>query len=108
MNNSHDAKGRISSQTDVLGRITKQTYDTFGRCLRTEFPDSRDDSANTYTLFLQFTYDVSGNLASYANSIADTTRTEYNVFQQPTRIIHADGTVLLHIYYKNGTLDQNH
>lgn len=104
--NTYDSKGRITSQTDFLGRTTYQSYDAFGRCIQTQFPETKDESEHVYTPCVDFTYDVSGNLASHTNPRRETTRTEYNVFQKPTLITRADGTKILHFYYKNGMLSK--
>ncbi len=102
--NTYDCKGRVLSQTDFLGNVTYQTYDTFGKCIKTEFPEVKDEEGNVYTPTIHFTYDVVGNLTSHTNPKGETTQTEYNVYGKPIRIVRPDKTVLLHIYNKNGTL----
>jgi len=102
--NTYDCKGRIVSQTNFEGNSTIQTYDTFGRCLTTDFPSAIDETGAEYIPQIHFEYDISGNLISTTNPKGETTRTEYNVFRNPTRIFKPDGTILTHTYYKNGTL----
>ncbi|MES2199810.1 MAG: hypothetical protein V4489_06550 [Chlamydiota bacterium] len=101
---TYDCKGRVLSQTDFLGNVTWQTYDTFGKCIKTEFPEVKDEEGNIYTPTIHFTYDVIGNLTSHTNPKKETTQTEYNFYGKPIRIVRPDETVLLHIYNKNGTL----
>jgi RHS repeat-associated protein len=101
---TYDPKGRVRSQTDAKGNTTFQSYDSFGRCLKTEFPTAKDEEGKAYTPTITFTYDIQGNLASSTTPKGETTQTLYNVLRKPTRIQQADGTVLTHTYHKCGTL----
>ncbi|MCX6991324.1 MAG: hypothetical protein NTX49_09745 [Chlamydiae bacterium] len=101
---SYDSKGKLLFQTDSQGRTTKQNYDTFGQCISSELSEATDESGDTYTPQILFSYDAHGNLASTTNPKGEVTYTEYTSLRKPYRIIHADGAVTSHVYNKNETL----
>jgi RHS repeat-associated protein len=101
---TYDAKGRVTSQTDFSGRVTRQEYDVLGKCTATEFPIVKDDKEEVYHPRILFGYDACGNVVSHTNPRGETTHTIYNVFQKPISVTRADGTITRHIYHKNGTL----
>jgi len=100
----YDTKGRLLSQTDHKGNTTFQHFDEFGRCLRTDFPQVKDENGQPYTPFVQFSYDVLGNMISHTTPKGETTSTLYNTLRKPTKIIYPDGTKINHTYNKNGSL----
>ncbi len=102
----YDAKGNLLSQTDSRGNVTEQFYNAFGKCIRTRFPVSVDQEGSSYTPAVTFEYDLQGNLSSTSVLEGGTTQTIYNTLRKPVQIIQADGTVLRHRYYKDGTLAQ--
>ena len=102
----YDAHGNLLSQTDSKGNVTEQSYNAFGRCIRTQFPASLDQESNSYTPAVTFTYDLQGNVTSTSVLEGGTTQTIYNTLRKPIKIIQADGTVVFHRYCKDGTLAQ--
>ncbi len=101
---NYDAHGNLKSQIDSKGNRTEQSYDAFGRCVKTQFPATWDKEGNPYSPVVNFAYDIQGNLSSSSVSEAGTTQTLYNTLRKPVQIIHPDGTVLSHRYNKEGTL----
>jgi RHS repeat-associated protein len=99
-------KGWIIEQEDFLGNTTKQEYDSFGKCILTQFADVKDERGNPYTPIIYFTYDVVGNLVSHTNPKGETTKTWYNALQKPTLVLYPDGTKVEHIYNRNGSLSE--
>ncbi len=100
----YDSKGRLLSQTDAKGNTTVQCYDSFGRCIQTQFPDSQDENGKTYSPIIHFSYDLQGNLTSTTTPAGATAQTFYNLFRKPIREIQADGNAITHLYNTNGTL----
>ncbi len=104
--NTYDSKGRVLTQTDHKGNITKQTYDCFGRCLETRMPNVKDEQSHAFSPSIQFGYDLQGNLVFSKAPKGETTKTSYNTLGKPIRIIHPDDSEIHHRYNKNGTLAQ--
>jgi RHS repeat-associated protein len=102
----YDAHGNLLAQTDSRGNATEQFYNEFGRCIRTQFPISCDQEGHCYIPTVTFAYDLQGNIASTSVLEGGTTQTLYNTLRKPVEIIQADGTVLCHRYFKEGTLEQ--
>jgi RHS repeat-associated protein len=100
----YDAKGRILSETDSFGNTTLQTYDAFGKCTQTQFSPVKTADGGVCAPTAHFTYDEFGNLASHTSPKDETTSTVYNALRKPIQITQADGTVISHLYNKNGTL----
>jgi YD repeat-containing protein len=103
---TYDAHGNLLSQTDSKGNTTEQFYNAFGRCIRTQFPAALDQEGSPYTPVVTFAYDLQGNLSSTSILEGGTTQTLYNTLRKPVQIIQADGTIVCHRYFKDGTLAQ--
>jgi len=99
----YDIHGNLSSQTDSKGNATNQSYNTFGKCLDTQFPISLDHEGNPYLPTVTFAYDLQGNLTSTSVLGGGTTQTSYNTLRKPVKIIHADATIVRYRYSKEGT-----
>lgn len=100
----YDPKGRLISQTDPRGNTTTQRYDSFGKCIETQFPKIQNAKGEVYHPLARFTYDDTGNLASTTTGEATVTRTLYNTLRKPILITHPDETQTRHIYNKTGNL----
>lgn len=100
----YDAKGRLITQVDRSGNRMEQTYDAFGRCLETRFPETLDENGSLYCPAVQFEYDIQGNIIAQKSPQGEVTRTSYNSLRHPVRIMQADGTQILHFYNTNSTL----
>ena len=96
---TYDPKGRVLSLTDERGNSTTHTYDSFGNRIKTTLPKS----GGHFPTF-HFKYDINNNLIYTRAPAGEETHTSYNIFQNPTEIIQADGTKVLYVYNKNGTL----
>ncbi|NGX40178.1 MAG: tRNA(Glu)-specific nuclease WapA [Chlamydiae bacterium] len=105
---TYDSKGRLLEKTDENGNVTRQTYDCFGHCLETRFPDTLDENQEEYTPTLAFGYDPQGNLMTSTNPKGVQTRTEYNVLRKPTLEIQPDGSELRHVYNTNSSVAETH
>lgn len=103
---SYDTKGRLLTQIDSQGRTTKQSYDAFGQCIRSELTQATDENGETYTPEILFTYDAHGNLTSTTNPKGEVTHTEYTSLRKPYRITHADGAITTHFYNTNETIQK--
>jgi len=101
---SYDSKGRLLSQKDTFDNTTSQIYDSFGQCLQTTFPETKDEEGQQYSPYAQFSYDAQGNLASSTTPQGETTKTWYQAWRKPYRILQPDGSEIWHTYNKCGTL----
>jgi len=77
---THDAFGRVASQTDGRGGTTSFTYDNADRLLTTSFSDSTPTVTNTY--------DANGN----QKTVASATGTITNTYDQQNRLISTANT----------------
>jgi RHS repeat-associated protein len=102
----YDAHGNLLSQTDAKGNTIEQLYNAFGRCIKTQFPVALDQEGSPYSPAVIFTYDLQGNLSSTSVLEGGTTQTFYNTLRKPVQIVQADGTLVCHRYFKDGTLAQ--
>ena len=61
---TYTSDGQLDTITDANGNLTKYTYDTFGRPLRTYFPDKTTVGSYSTSDYEQLAYDNFGRLAS--------------------------------------------
>lgn len=101
---NYDTKGRVLSETDANGNVIRHAYDDFGHLIKTLFPQSTDENNNAYIPEVIFSYDIQGNLASTTLPRGETTKTWYNVWRKPIRIINPDNSEIRHYYAKDGLL----
>jgi RHS repeat-associated protein len=115
---TYDALGRITSRTDALGNLTKYEYDVkkgstgclscsasalptriispSGRITERSYDADRHLLSETIAAGTQaaattvHVYDLAGNRLSTTDALGRTTRYEYNVANQPIKIIHPD------------------
>ncbi|HEY6830122.1 MAG TPA: hypothetical protein VI259_24880, partial [Gemmatimonadaceae bacterium] len=117
----YDSAGRLKTLTDPLGRLDRFTYDSAGRVIKRTLPDLRE---------IAYSYDANGNVssitppgrsphslttdsrdlgASYsppAGALATpSTRLEYNLDRQVTRILRPDSLAVDLRYDAAGRLD---
>lgn len=84
-----DEVGAKTAQVDALGRRTQWQVDALGRPIAQVRPDGSADAT---------TYDGKGNVATYRDYLGNTTRYEYNAFDQLTRQTLADGSSIRFAY----------
>ena len=101
-----DEKGRLLSECDCRENLTSQSYDAFGNCICTQFPDVVDEKGGRYTPTLHFSYDTQGNLTETATPGKESTKNFYTTLRKPWRIIQPDQTEVRHAYESNGNLVQ--
>lgn len=117
----YDSAGRLKSLTDPLGRVERFAYDSAGRVVRQTLLDLRD---------ITYAYDANGNISSItppgrlphtmaadsrdlgvlysppANGLANpSTRLDYNLDRQLTRILRPDSLAIDLRYDAAGRLD---
>jgi len=80
---TYNAIGKMATQTDSLGRVTKYSYDGNARLSKTEYPDGTSESTG---------YDAEGNETTKTDRQDRTTRMEYDALNRLARTIYPDGT----------------
>ncbi|NGX45485.1 MAG: tRNA(Glu)-specific nuclease WapA, partial [Chlamydiae bacterium] len=103
---SYDAKGQLLSKTEGIGSTTYQEYDEFGRCVKTTFPQTLDETGALYSPETYFTYDEMGNLATSIVLRGGGNYTQYTARRRPFRVVDAEGNETHHTYNLNGTLER--
>lgn len=99
----YDIKGRLIESIDNLNNSTKQYFDSFGRCLKTQYPCINVDN-NEIQSSVNFSYDVEGNIISHSDDLNNTYYKKYNIYKKPTHIIQPDNTEIIHSYNLYGDL----
>ena len=102
----YDSKGRLLSQTDSRGNKTDQSYDAFGKCLTTCFPEIETEDGKHSSPLVNYTYDAFGNVASMTTPQGHVVKTTYNSLRKPVHVVEADGSETSHTYTKQGVLAQ--
>jgi RHS repeat-associated protein len=119
---TYSGDGLLDTLTDPIGRTTRYRYDAAGRVTSAILPDSRQ---------IGFSYDANGNLTSvippsrpahaYSYNLLDvvdgynppaltnqavSTQYEYNLDQQPTKVIRPDSNTIEYAYDAAGRLSR--
>lgn len=80
---TYNAAGKLETQTDALGRMTRYAYDANARLVKTEYPDGSSEGVS---------YDAEGNEVSRTDRAGRTTRMEYDALNRLFRTQHPDGS----------------
>lgn len=92
--NTYDKIGKCVREENYKGEVIYYRYDAFGRCVEKSFPKT------------SYEYDIQGNLVLERSPSGCVTKTYYNVFKKPVRVVFPDGSEIRNIYYKNGELKE--
>jgi RHS repeat-associated protein len=92
---TYDADGRLETDTDALGNVTRYTYDLPTRTHTTTFPD---------TGVVAEAFDPNGLLLRHTDQRGNTTTHEYNPTHNETRGVNALGEVTTATYDPYGGL----
>ncbi len=96
---SYDSKGRKTAAIDLFGHTTRFIHNPIGSLVETRFPEAEQCAAKTHV-----TFDGAGREVSKIDERGDETKTTYNAYHKPTRILYADGAKEQFFYNPNGTL----
>lgn len=100
----YDDQGNQTSQVDELGNTTSFYYDSFGRHVKTEFPEVLNGEGGSECPSIQKKYDIYGNLAAEVDAKGYVTEKIYNARGQEVEILHPDGSKERNEYHLDGTL----
>lgn len=103
--NIYDNTGKLLVEENYKGIKTSFSYDKFGSCVKKQLTRVQDDNGEWYHPEIFYEYDVRGNVV-LQTSDGRSVKTEYNIFNQPTKITYANGTSIQNVYYKNGELKE--
>ena len=82
---TYTARGLVATMTDAEGRVTRYSYDEFGRRIATIFAAGTPDEARKL-----FEYDLAGNLIAETDENGNRTRYVYDIMNRQIEIIKAD------------------
>ncbi|WP_236822544.1 RHS repeat-associated core domain-containing protein [Andreprevotia sp. IGB-42] len=94
----YNGAGKVSQQTDAAGRITKYDYDAQARLIRTTYPDGRSETQG---------WDAENNLISNTDVAGRTTRMEYDALNRLSKTIYPDGSSESQTYDPAGRQDSS-
>ena len=92
---TYDLLGKVTSQTDPLGRVTAMTYDLAGRLVGTSYPDGTSESRS---------YDDEGRLTSQIDRGGRTTSFLYDPSGRLLTTTYPDGSTTSNNYDDAGQL----
>ncbi|MCP3939447.1 MAG: hypothetical protein GY708_29220, partial [Actinomycetia bacterium] len=92
---TYDLLGRVTSRTDVLGRVTSMTYDSMGRLVRTDHPDGTSETQ---------TYDAEGHLLTQSDRAGRSTTVTYDAAGRLQTTTLVDGATTTNSYDDAGQL----
>jgi RHS repeat-associated protein len=97
---SYDQKGNLTSMVDALGNKTTNSYDTVGRM--TKEVRTRVVNGQTQSLITEQFYDAKGQVIESKAPDGGMSKTVYNSFGKPERVIDAKGRVTRMEYDSRG------
>ena len=92
---TYDLLGKVTSQTDLLGRTIRMTYDSMGRLATTSYPDTTSTSQS---------YDAEGRLIAQVDRAGRTTSFAYDAAGRLIRTTHSDGSSTSSLFDDAGQL----
>ena len=92
---TYDLLGKVTSQTDPLGRTIRMTYDSMGRLATTSYPDTTSTSQS---------YDAEGRLIAQVDRAGRTTSFAYDAAGRLIRTTHSDGSSTSSLFDDAGQL----
>ena len=92
---TYDLLGKVTSQTDPLGRTINMTYDSMGRLATTSYPDTTSTSQS---------YDAEGRLLAQVDRAGRTTSFAYDAAGRLIRTTHSDGSSTSSLFDDAGQL----
>lgn len=99
---TYTASGLIDTETDPLGRVTKNTYDAFGRLIRIQRAFGTASETN-----LRFEYDLAGRLTASVDENGHRTQFTYDTMNRLRTTTLANGNVAITTYDSRGNAVSN-
>lgn len=103
---TYNAWGQIIKNRDDYGNETIFHYDSFGRLIRTNYPEVFDEWDQVYQPSIQQKYDICDQIIEIIDAKGVSTHMEYNVRGQPLKITYPDGSFESYRYYLDGILKE--
>ncbi|NCY01809.1 MAG: hypothetical protein EBX36_02600, partial [Planctomycetia bacterium] len=98
---TYDARGRLASRTDALGRTTDYGYDNLDRMISETGPAAAAGTARPVT---RFAYDAAGQRTSVTDPLGGVTGFAYDPLGRRTRVTDASGNVTRYAYDRRDKL----
>ncbi|AXQ31159.1 hypothetical protein D0B54_21860 [Solimonas sp. K1W22B-7] len=94
---TYNTAGKVETQTDARGKVTRYEYDSLARLIKTIHADGGTETV---------AYDVEGNEVERTDRAGRTTQREYDALNRLTKIIHPDGSTEETVYDNVGRVHQ--
>lgn len=94
---TYNAAGKVETETDARGKLTRHEYDSAARLTKTLHPDGGSEATE---------YDAEGNETAKTDRAGRVTRMEYDALNRLTKTIHPDGSTDETVYDEVGRVKQ--
>ncbi|AXQ29709.1 hypothetical protein D0B54_13940 [Solimonas sp. K1W22B-7] len=94
---TYNAAGKVESQTDARGKLTRHEYDSLARLTKTIHSDGSTET---------ITYDAEGNETEKTDRAGRSMRMEYDALNRLIKTIHPDGSTEETVYDNVGRVHQ--
>ncbi|AXQ31164.1 hypothetical protein D0B54_21885 [Solimonas sp. K1W22B-7] len=94
---TYNTAGKVESQTDARGKVTRYEYDSLARLSKTIYPDGGTETV---------AYDAEGNEVEKTDRAGRTIKLEYDALNRLIKTVHPDGSTEETVYDNVGRVHQ--